>query len=452
MESKLIKVRTDGDILRDAYVISGLEIDGSEYVVYYIDRDDGENDNIFSSKLINNNDGTYNMLNIENANEKINVTNTVKELVMKAVEDSEHDTLDSEVVNLRSKTVKLCPVVINKEQAIDIQKTYITTVKKTVTAVAKKYYDVKTNVVSEQIAPVIETVVAAPVAEQPEAGIVSSVTSVPAEAQTVPIVVEPVLPVLETPQVVVPPVVEPVVQVVEQPTVAAPIVNVQTTTPVLEVPAGIINEPVQQTVVAQPVVQPVQVTPLVTSEVVQQPVVTPTVQVVQPIQSVVTPTPAVVQPVPVAQVPVVEPLIQPVQQPVVAETPVIPTPVVTVAQPVAQPAVVQSVVEQPEPTKLVLDASKESNLNSALGEISKEAIAVSNINAIKEFGEDDTPVVQTAQPVVDTPVTKENAPKDLTEKAGFANSKFFMFVAVGFFIASCIFMGYEAFNYYQIVK
>ena len=55
MESKLIKVRTDGDILRDAYVISGLEIDGSEYVVYYIDRDDGENDNIFSSKLINNN-------------------------------------------------------------------------------------------------------------------------------------------------------------------------------------------------------------------------------------------------------------------------------------------------------------------------------------------------------------------------------------------------------------
>lgn len=446
MESKLIKVKTDGDILRDAYVISGLEIDGSEYVVYYIDRDDGENDNIFASKLINNNDGTYNMLNIENANEKINVTNTVKELVMKAVEDSEHDTLDSEVVNLRSKTVKLCPVVINKEQAIDIQKTYITTVKKTVTAVSKKYYDIKTNVVIEQPASVVEPVVAAPVVEQPEAGIVSSVTSVPVEAQTVPTVVEPVLPVIETPQVVVPPVVEPVLQVVEQPTVAAPIVNVQTTTPVLEVPAGIINEPVQQTVVAQPVVQPVQVTPVVTSEVVQQPVVTPTVQVVEPVQPVITPTPTIVQPVPVVQTPVVESLIQPVQQPTtVAETPVIPTPVV-------QPAVVQPVMEQPEPTKLVLDASKESNLNSALGEISKEAIAVSDINAIKEFGEDDAPVVQATQPVVGTPVAQENGPKVLTKKAGFANSKFFMFIAVGFFIASCIFMGYEAFNYYQIVK
>jgi len=444
MESKLIKVKTDGDILRDAYVISGLEIDGSEYVVYYIDRDDGENDNIFASKLINNNDGTYSMLNIENANEKINVTNTVKELVMKAIEDSERDTLDSEIVNLRSKTVKLRSVVINKEQVIDIQKTYITTVKKSVTTVAKKYYDVSVNVA--------EQVVTAPVVEQPDAGIVSSVTAAPEVAavpvQTVPASVEPVLPVLEPVQTVpvaAVPDATSVVQVAqpavlpEIPVATTPVVNVQTSTPVLDIPAGIISEPVVQQavtpapVVEQAVVQPVQVASVVTPTVLEQPVVTPIVQVAQPVQAVTAPT--VVQSAPVTAAPVVQ----------VAQPTVLPeAPVVVPAQPVVEPI---------EPNKLVLDASKESNLNSALGEISKEAIAVADINAIKEFGEDDTPVVQATQPVAsETPIVAENAPKVLTRKAGFANSKFFMFVAVGFFIASCIFMGYEAFNYYQIVK
>ena len=42
--------------------------------------------------------------------------------------------------------------------------------------------------------------------------------------------------------------------------------------------------------------------------------------------------------------------------------------------------------------------------------------------------------------------------KKLTKKAGFANSKFFMLVAIAFFLASCIFLGYEVFNYFQLTK
>ena len=72
MESKIIKVKTNGDILRDAGIISGFEVDGSEYVIYYIERD-SDMDNIFTSKLIKNTDGTYNMLNIDSVNEKTNI-------------------------------------------------------------------------------------------------------------------------------------------------------------------------------------------------------------------------------------------------------------------------------------------------------------------------------------------------------------------------------------------
>lgn len=447
MESKLIKVKTDGDILRDAYVITGLEVDGSEYVVYYIDRDDGENDNLFVSKLIKNNDGTYNLLNIENANEKINISNTVKQIVKYAIDDAEHDTLVGNTITLGAKVIKLCPVIINKEQAIDIQKTYITTVKKTVTAVTKKYYDVSVGLTSQvvnDVFPVVEEapVVSAPVTEVPQGGIVSSVTTAvpttdPVTVQTVPAAVEPVLPTLEVTQPVQSAVVQPPVAV---PASAQPVVTTQSTTPVLDIPAGMISTPVVE---AQPVVnaavQPAVTMPAGATIVTPQPAVVATQPIVQP---AVVQTPVV----PVPEVAVAQPV-----QPVVVQ----PIPTVSVETPVVQP-VVSNVAAAPVVTpavadeKLVLDASKESNLNSALGEISKESIPVENISAIKEFGEDDaTPLVQPVQSVQADP---KNAPKVLSKKAGFANSKFFMFVAVGFFVASCIFMGYEAFSYYQLVK
>ncbi len=446
MESKLINVRTDGDILRSANVIAGLEIDGSEYVVYYIDRDDGENDNLFVSKLIKNTDGTYNMLNIENANEKINISNLVKQIVKYAIDDSANDTLVGETVTLGAKVIKVCPVLINKEQAIDIQKTYITTVKKTVTNVTKKYYDVKfasVPEVKEELFPSnTDAVFAEPTPVQVAAtsaqeNIVSSVTQPQTVSETVPTPVEPVLPVLDAaPEPAAPAVVEvvppvapvPVTPTVSEPVQVAPVVETPVAPiiepsvpvvntvekPVLDIPAGIITEPVQT---ATPVA-PAPVVP-------------------EPVQSVVAPVLPAVEPTPI--------------QPVSVAAPVVPEPVVQTPPVVAQPAVATPVT--PEPAKLVLDASKESNLKASLGEISKESIPVSDINSIKEFGVDEP--VSSAPTTTIAPMVQPEAstqPNVLTKKAGFANSKFFMFVAVGFFVASCIFLGYEAFNYYQIVK
>ena len=37
-------------------------------------------------------------------------------------------------------------------------------------------------------------------------------------------------------------------------------------------------------------------------------------------------------------------------------------------------------------------------------------------------------------------------------KSGFANNKFFMVIAIMFFVASCVFLGYEVFNYFQVTK
>ena len=54
-------------------------------------------------------------------------------------------------------------------------------------------------------------------------------------------------------------------------------------------------------------------------------------------------------------------------------------------------------------------------------------------------------------PVVQPEVADPNSNTG-TGKAGFANSKFFMVVAVAFFLASCIFLGYEVFNYFQLIK
>ena len=149
----------------------------------------------------------------------------------------------------------------------------------------------------------------------------------------------------------------------------------------------------------------------------------------------------VVIPEPVPKTPVTPVVSEPA---VVAETPSV---VETVAQPVAG--------TQP----LVFNASKEKNLNAALGEVAKDTtIPVENIEVVREFGEEAPAMVQTpaapVQPVVAPMVQPEmsSEPKALTKKAGFANSKFFVVIAVAFFLASCVFLGYEVFNYFQLTK
>lgn len=399
MNNKNIKVIDDHNIDRNANIMFALELEGSEYVVYSIERDT-ESNNVFVSRILKDVDGTSNMLNIDEIDKKEEIANIVKVLISTAV-SNQNGKLNGTEMNLSDgKVVKFVGVSFNKEQKISVQKTYITTVKKEVTNVAEKYFDV---------------VVTAPVQEisEPEVApveVFSTITPVVPEPQVIPSVVsnpEPVEVVPELPSI-------PVVETPVEPSVATP-EPVVTPTPVVVAP-----EPV---VAAQPVV--VETTPVVAPTVVAQPV--PVVE--QPAVSVE----------PVAVAPVVEPA--KVEPHAVQPTPVVPEPI-------------PDAFSQP----LVFNASKETNLNAALGEAADATnIPVESIQPVKEFGVDE-PVKSTV--VASTPAVAPVAqpeivqaePKVLTKKAGFANSKFFMVVAVAFFLASCIFLGYEVFNYFQLIK
>lgn len=407
MKNKNVKVIDEHNIDRNANVMFALELEGSEYAVYWIERDT-ESNNVFVSKVLKNLDGTYNMLNIDDSDKKEEISNIVKLLVSTAVSDQNDKLVGTETTLSNGKVVKFVNVSFNKEQHINVQKTYITTVKKEVTKVAETYYDVVVDSVLESasvVAPVVE----------PIPTVVEPITVAQPEVVVQTPVVEPVLP--SIPESV------PVVEVAPVQVTSAPVVTPE---PVVVTPAAVIPTPV----VSEPVVAAQHVAPVVA-----EPVVTPTV----------VPT---VEATPVVTQPVVETPVQVVPTPeVVAVTPaaVIPTPVVP--EPIVEP------VNQP----LVFDATKEKNLNAALGEVANTAnIPVENIGPVREFGVD-APVAQpvsqpqpTIAPMAQPTVAAD--PKVLSKKAGFANSKFFMFIAIAFFLASCIFLGYEVFNYFQLIK
>ena len=386
MNNKIVKTVDEHNIDRDANVMFAFDLDGSEYVAYRISRDE-EQDNLFVSKVLKNLDGTFNMIDVDDSTEKSKLNGIVMSLVESSVKSSANK-LPSDTLSLSDgNLIKFISVIFNKEQKIKVRKTYVTTVKKEVSRVAEKYYDIV--VVKEEpkvvedifptVTPVVDAVVSGPVIE-------------PAPVVQPVVVESPVLtvPVVETPKV-------------EQ-QVTTPV------SPVVEVVTPIVSE--------QPVI------PVVEPATVPQ----PSVSVSAPVSEVTVSVPntTVVQPTPV----------------VAATTAVIPEPV---------PTVLPS-----EPQPLVFDASKETNLNAALGEVaSAETIPVENIAPVREFGVDaPTQTTVNPQPAVAPVVQPETvvAPKKLTKKAGFANSKFFMLVAIAFFLASCIFLGYEVFNYFQITK
>lgn len=371
MNSKNIKVVDEHNIDRNANVLFAFELDGTGYVSYAIDRD-AENGNIFLSKVIRNLDGTFSLLDIDDSSEKARLTDVVKSIITGAVE-SQEDKLIGDVLTLADgKVVKFIAVSFNKEQKINVQKTYVTTVKKEVIRVVEKYYDISF--------------------------VVSQPKTVESIFPTVPTPAEAVFP--EVPVQVVP----------EQPVIVEPI-TVSTPEPV------VVSTPVVETPVVETVQPPVQ-------------------EVVQPI----------IEPVPVVVPPVVQS--QPVVEPIIVPTP----------EPVVEPTVVSQPVVQEVNTPLVFSAVQETNLNAALGEVANSAtIPVENIQPVREFGVD-APVQQpvipaivnpSAPPVVDN--TQVIAP-EVKKKAGFANSKFFMVVAIAFFLASCVFLGYEVFNYFQLTK
>lgn len=405
MKNKNVKVIDEHNIDRSANVMFALELEGSEYVVYWVERDT-ESNNVFVSKVLRNIDGTYNMLNIDDVDKKEEVANIVKTLISIAVSDQNDKLVGTETTLANGKVAKFVSVSFNKEQHINVQKTYITTVKKEVTVVAEKYYDVVVEVPQVEAAAPTVTPIAEPVVETPA-------------------VVTPSVEVVAEPAVQPTPVVAPVQEVVMPSIPETPAPSVQEPTPAV-VESITVGQPV---VTPEPVVQtPVEVVP----PVVETPKVEPTV---------VVPTPVLSEPVvatPVVEAPKSEPT-------VVAPTPVVPEPI-------------QEVGVQP----LVFNASKEKNLNAALGEVaSSTTIPVENVVPVREFGVDE-PVTQVvpeaapavaavAQPVADTSNVASGTPTT-PKSGGFANSKFFMVVAVAFFLASCIFLGYEVFNYFQLIK
>ena len=214
MESRNVKVIDEHGIDRDAYVICGLNLDASDYVLYSIERD-GDNDNLFVSKIIKNIDGTSNMINIEDSMEKSKINEVVKELITYSVKN-EADKTTGKVTLADGKEVTISGVLFNKEQNINVGKTYITTVKKAVTKVSEDYYKTE-EVKKEENSPVLEAVpkvVEEPKVETPEQPVMEE-----------PKVEEPVqAPVLEevVPESVEVPAVEPAAQempVVEEPKV-----------------------------------------------------------------------------------------------------------------------------------------------------------------------------------------------------------------------------------------
>ena len=426
MESRIIKVRTDGDILREAFVISGFSIDGSEYIMYSIDRDDGQNDNIFMSKLTKNTDGTFVMRNIEDASEKLNVSNVVKSLVKSAVQDNDHDTYNESSINLDGKTINLFPVIINTEQNVNNQNSYVASVKKSVTEVTKKYYN-------KESAPVDDIFADEANFSTPE----------PQEIPVVENTVPEVKPGSDTTSV----------EETQMPSLDTPAENTVTEVPSVEIPEGLLLQPESDVNTTNTSVTP---EPVVDSQAVQVAPVQEIPVVESPVQEV--------QPEPISEIKPVE--YSSVSNETFIEAPVVPGPVSSAPQNVAPVVPDSAVVSQPvipeQPTnivlnveqanavaepKLVLDGSNESNLNNALGEVSA-AIPVSDINAVKEFGVD-----QPTQNTVAIPnVELSNQPKTLTKKAGFANSKFFVFIALAFFVISCVFLGYEVYHYFDVMK
>ncbi len=387
MESKNVKIVDEHNIDRDASVICGFTVGDKKYVLYSIGRDE-ESDNLFVSKVVDNIDKTSNMVNIEDAAEKTKIGELVKELVTHSLKN-ENDTSGSEV-ELSNEKIKIVDVLFNKEQNIDVTKTYVSTVKKAVTKVSEKFYKV-----------------AAPVAPTEP----SIFETLPVEEASKVEVTMPELN-LEAPKE------EPASEPVQpEPAPVAP-----TPGPELELPKELLEPTPEPAPVAPTVVEPVP----------------------EPVQPAPVEIPTIVEPV---ATPAVEPVTAPVVEPtpVEAPAPVVPEPAPAVlpVEPVKEetPAPVPTPTEEP---KLFFDGADESNLNKALGEVSEEKVVAApqdGVESLREFGVD--------EPKVDQSPVEENPTPD-GQKGGFANNKFFMAIAILFFLAACVFLGYEAFQYFQL--
>lgn len=80
MNGKIVKIIDENNIEREAKVITTVNNDGHEYAIYVINRD-GENSNIFVSRLEN---GIF--VDIVDIEEKKKMDDIVKDMIKKAME------------------------------------------------------------------------------------------------------------------------------------------------------------------------------------------------------------------------------------------------------------------------------------------------------------------------------------------------------------------------------
>jgi len=413
MESKNVKVIDEHSIDRNANIICGIDVDGSNYVLYSIERD-SDNDNVFVSKLLKNNDGTSSMMNIDDSMEKGKLNDVTKELITYAI-NSESDKTTGSVTLTNGKEVKIFPVLFNREQNINITKTYISTVKKSVTKVSNMYYRIEQKKVDET--PIVESIFE-PVVEPAKT-----------EAASTP-VMEPIVSNVTT-ETLSMPVSEPVVEIPVVNTASEHAVDIDQAMPENSTPVSTVSE-----VVSVPVSNVENMASAV-NDVAANVVSSANSTIPSDTFSVSAPTYSsdLTLEKNVSASPIEE---------IVANTS---SPIVSSETPVISDSAESNLSESP----LVFDASKETNLNVALGEVvNDKTVPVSNVEAIREFGVDDAIVNEGELPVNE--ISSNDSSKVLvkTKTMGFANNKFFMVVAITFFIASCVFLGYEVFRYFSL--
>ena len=412
MESRNIKTIDEHGIDRDAHIICGFVADDKKYVLYSIGRDE-ESDNVFVSGLVDNNDKTSKMVSIDDSMEKIKINEMAKDLITHSL-NTQSDKSETEIELPGGNKVKLVDVLFNKVQNIDVSKTYIATVKKSVSKVSEDFYKVDLPL------PTVE----APTLPEPpkDLGMEEKVESIDEALKAA-------MPDLDLNQ-----------PVIEETTPEPEVAPIPTIAPIPEVVPEVAEVKPEPVPVVEPVLEPT-VESIPTPE--PTPVVIPEVAEVKPEPVVEAATIHVAEPTP--ELPKeevkIEPVVEPAPEPTIEPTPVIvPEPTVEPVAPVAPVPTEAPVAQVP-----VFDGSTESNLNKALGEENTDkvvAAAQDGVESLREFGED-TAVIET-QPMVEEDVKK------LTRSKGFANNKFFMAIAIIFFVLSCVFLGYEAFQYFTM--
>ena len=465
MESRKVKVIDEHGIDRESSIICKFTIDDSAYVLYYIERD-SENDNLFVSKLVNNNDGTSSMVNVEDSMEKNKINDVIKELITYSI-NNEDAVLNGKVVLPDGRNVDISNVLLNKEQNINVSKTYVTTVKKAVTKVSEDFY--KVNEVREEPTSQIFEAMKDNVFDTP---VVTEKPSLEAGSHgCIRVPVAAVVPEL--------PKVEPIIP---NPVVAGPSKEevkqdaeiffnqneekrdetVAPESPMVETNSNdFLTNNSSLTHIELPKVEPIIPNPVVAGPSkgeVKQDAETIFDQNDEKRDETVVPESPMVETnsndfltnnssLTHIELPKVEPIIP---MPGAAE---LPKEEVKPSLESLQPSVLpleQSVKSDSSESKLFFDGSKETNLNMALGEVSEEktlSTESEGVQALRQFGSDE-PVLPPQEQVLSE---KEDV-KTLTRSKGFVNNKFFMVIAIAFFVAACVFLGYEVFQYFQIVK